>query len=105
MAASVEKGNNGHLVATEVVSGQCADDPLYRPVLERMRQTLQEPGLLYMGDSKMSALATRADIVAHGDFYLVPLAKVGEVPQLLSDCIDRIVAVYQPATLKVDELE
>jgi len=82
MAASVEMGTNGHLVATEVVKGQSADDPLYQPILEGMRHTLQEAGLLYMGDSKMSALSTRADMVAHGDFYLVPLALVGEVPHL-----------------------
>lgn len=65
-----------------MVPGQKPDDPLYLPVLKRLRQTLQEPALLYLGDSKMSALATRADIVAHDDFYLVPLAEVGEVPQL-----------------------
>ncbi len=52
-----------------------------------------------MGDSKMSALATRADILAHGDFYLVPLAKVGEVPQLLDLCVERVVAGNQTATL------
>lgn len=105
MAASVDIGTNGHLVATGVVSGQKADDPLYRPVLERMRQTLQEPGLLYMGDSKMSALSIRDDIVAHGDFYLVPLARVGEVPQLLSDCIERVVEGDQPATLIFDQAD
>jgi len=99
MVGTVDIGTNGHLVAVDVVSGQQADDPLYVPVLERLRKTLQEPGLLYMGDSKMSALATRADIVAHGDFYLVPLAKVGEVPQLLAQCIEQIVAGDQPATL------
>jgi transposase len=99
MAGSVDIGTNGHLVAIDVVSGQKADDPLYLPVLQRLRQTLQEPGLLYMGDSKMSALVTRADVVAHGDFYLVPLAEVGKVPQLLAQCIEQIVAGDQTATL------
>jgi transposase len=65
MAGSVDIGSNGHLVAIDVVSGEKADDPLYRPVLQRLRQTLQESGLLYLGDSKMGALATRADIVGH----------------------------------------
>lgn len=103
MAASADIGTNGHLVATEVVSGQNADAPLYSPILERVRQTMQESGLLYMGDSKMSALATRSDIVAHGDFYLIPLAKVGEVPQLLDACLDKIVDGDQTATLIFDE--
>jgi len=99
VAGSVDIGTNGHLVATDVVSGEQADDPLYQPVLQRLRQTLQEPGLLYMGDSKMSALATRADIVAADDYYLVPLAEVGEVPQLLAASVEAIVAGEQAATL------
>jgi transposase len=61
MVGSVDVGVNGHLIATEVVSGQKADDPLYVPVIERLRHTLKESGLLYMGDSKMGALATQSD--------------------------------------------
>lgn len=95
MVGSVDIGTNGHLVATEIVSGQKADDPLYQPVLQQLRHTLQEPGLLYMGDSKMSSLAIRADIVAHGDFYLVPLAKVGEIPNLFDRLIEKVVAADQ----------
>lgn len=99
VAGSVDIGTNGHLVAIDVVPGQKADDPLYLPVLKRLRQSLQEPGLLYMGDSKMSSLSVRADIVFHGDFYLVPLAEVGEVPQLLAQCIEKVVSGDQTATL------
>jgi transposase len=99
VAASVDVGVNGHLVATDVVSGQRADDPLYQPILHRLRKTLHQPGLLYLGDSKMSAIATRADIVAHGDYYLVPLAQVGEVPALLCECVESAVAGMQTATL------
>ena len=99
VAGSVDIGLHGHLVATEVVSGEKADDPLYQPLLQRLRQTLQEPGLLYLGDSKMSALATRADIVIHQDFYLAPLAEVGSVPQLRAACVESIVAGSQAATL------
>lgn len=99
VAASVDVGVNGHLVATDVVSGQRADDPLYQPILQRLRQILQEPGLLYLGDSKMGAMATRADIVAHGDYYLVPLAQVGDVPALLCECVEAVVAGMQTATL------
>ena len=102
MVGSVDIGVNGHLIATEVVSGQKADDPLYVPVIEQLRHTLKESGLLYMGDSKMGALSTRADIVAHGDFYLVPLARVGEIKQLLEDCVENIVSGEQMATLIFD---
>lgn len=99
MAGSVDIGTNGHLVAVEVVSGQKADAPLYLPVLERLRKTVLQPGLLYMGDSKMGAIATRTDIVAHSDFYLLPLSEVGEVPQLLAQSIENVVAGDQSATL------
>ena len=99
MAGSVDVGGNGHLVVTDIVSGERADDPLYVPVLQRLRQSLQEPGLLYLGDCKMSSLATRADIEAHHDYYLVPLSEVGEVPALLAKCIEAAVTGDQVATL------
>lgn len=105
MAATIDVGQNGHLVAVDVVSGEKADNPLYLPVIDRIRQTLGESGLLYIGDSKMSALPTRTDIAIGGDFYLVPLANVGEVPKLLDQCIERIVSGEQPATLIFDNTE
>ena len=99
MVGSIDTEASGHIVATEIVSGERGEDPLYIPILARMRQTLKQPGLLYLGDSKMSAIATRADIVAAGDFYLMPLTQVGEIPELLSECIDNVVYGTQEATL------
>src|SRR5947209_4375714 len=64
----------GMPVATEVLSGQRADDPLYLPAIARVRACLKTPGLLYVGDCKMGALETRANIQAHGDYYLCPLS-------------------------------
>jgi transposase len=61
-------------VATQVVSGERADDGLYLPAIEQVSQSLDEHGLLYVGDCKMAALATRASIQANGDYYLCPLA-------------------------------
>ena len=61
-------------VAVDVVPGNRADDPLYIPVYQRIKETLLEQGLLVVGDSKMSALGTRAAIVSRGDHYLTPLA-------------------------------
>lgn len=60
------------LTAT-IVSGDKADDPLYVPEIERVRATLQRRGLLYVGDSKMAALATRVHLAAGGDYDLCPL--------------------------------
>ena len=42
-------------MATDVVSGQCADDPLDGPAITRVRERLGLPGLLYIGDYKMGA--------------------------------------------------
>jgi transposase len=60
------------LTAT-VSNGACADDPLYVPEIERVRTSLQRRGLLYVGDCKMAARATRVYVAAGGDFYLCPL--------------------------------
>lgn len=65
----------GMPVATQVVSGESADDPLYVPAIEQVRKSLDMTGLLYVGDSKMAAEATRASVQAHGDYYLCPLSK------------------------------
>jgi len=50
----------GMPLATDVLSGERADDGLYLPIMERVRTGLQTPGLLFVGDCKMSALDTRA---------------------------------------------
>jgi len=65
----------GMPVATQVVSGESADDPLYVPAIQAVRDSLGVSGLLYVGDSKMAALATRAFVQANGDYYLSPLSK------------------------------
>ena len=36
----------GMPIATEILSGEKADDPLYIPAIERVRSTLKQPGLL-----------------------------------------------------------
>lgn len=37
----------GMPLATEVLSGECADDPVYEPIIARVRDGLQKTGLLY----------------------------------------------------------
>jgi transposase len=72
---------SGYPLAVDIVPGNHADDPLYLPLIARVRSQLQRSGLLYTGDCKMAALATRADIVDHDDYYLVPLPHTGETQQ------------------------
>jgi transposase len=79
----------GVLLAADVVPGNRADDGLYVPIIDRLLTQLTEPGLLFSGDSKMSALATRAHIQGAGHHYLTPLAKVGQVPEQLADWVAR----------------
>ena len=68
-------------VATDVVSGEKADDRLYIPIIDRITTILSKAGLLFVGDCKLSALATRAHLRARGQHYLMPLALVGAAGQ------------------------
>src|SRR6266849_5260054 len=67
----------GMPLATEVLSGERADDGLYLPIIERMRRGLHKAGLLFVGDGKRSALATRASLARHQAWYLSPLPLIG----------------------------
>jgi transposase len=67
----------GMPLSTDVLSGERADDGLYLPIIERIRTALQTPGLLFVGDCKMSALETRAYLARHQDWYLSPLPLTG----------------------------
>jgi transposase len=64
--------------ATDVVSGEQADDGLYIPIIERLLTILTQAGLLFVGDCKLSALATRAYLRWRGHHYLAPLALTGD---------------------------
>src|SRR5437870_9073676 len=66
----------GMPLATDVVSGERADDPLYMPCIARVQASVGRHGLLYVGDCKMASRETRARIAAAGDFYLCPLPQV-----------------------------
>jgi transposase len=67
----------GMPLATEVLSGERADDGLYIPIMERLQTGLQTPGLLFVGDCKMSAVDTRAYLARHQDYYLSPWPLTG----------------------------
>lgn len=65
-------------LVSQVVAGDVADDNLYRPAVDRVLQIIDRIGLLFVGDSKMSALATRAHIHHLRQHYLCPLAQTGD---------------------------
>jgi transposase len=74
-------------LATLVVAGNRADDGLYGPTWQQVRAVLGQTGLLYIGDSKMEALATRAALAAEGDTYLTPLSLKGQQEALLAELL------------------
>ena len=64
-------------LVTMPVSGEQADDVLYIPVIVETRKSLNgRKGLLYVGDTKMGALAIRSEFAGQGEYYLMPLSKV-----------------------------
>jgi transposase len=75
-------------LALEVVSGQQADDPLYVPIIDRVLASLGRQGLFFVGDCKMSALATRAHLQAQQQYSLTPLALVGQTAERLPAWIE-----------------
>jgi transposase len=100
MAAAAWPG--GLFLAGEVHPGNAADDPLYLPLYRRVRALLGRDGLLYVGDCKMAALETRAEIAAAGDLYLTRLPLSGEVAAqfaawveaaLTGEAVSRVVAI------------
>ena len=89
MAAAAEP--TGQLLACDVHPGHSADDPLYLPLIERVRDILDRTGLLYTGDCKMAALETRAAIDADHDFYLTPLPLCGGTGDQLAGWVEAAV--------------
>ena len=90
-------------LVTEVVAGNAADDPLYVPAVDRVLQIIDGLGLLFVGDCKMSALATRAHIAHLQHYYLCPLPLTGATAQDLPTWIAAagtaehpLAAVYTP---------
>lgn len=88
----------GMPLATDVLSGNRADDPLYIPSIHRVRESLGRRGLLYVGDGKMGALETRAFVHAGGDFYLCPLSETQLPPEELETYLVPVWAGEQTLT-------
>lgn len=90
-------------LVTQIVAGNCADDPLYLPAIEEVRASLKKRGLFYVGDCKMASLPTRRGVCAGEDFYLCPLPAV-QMPaeelarrfQPVLDGQQQLQAIYRP---------
>jgi len=78
-------------LAVDIGSGNEADDPLYVPLYHRAKKIVNRSGLLVVGDSKMSAIGSRGEIVVGDDYYLTPLAWLKDEPELL----DKLLKAWQ----------
>jgi len=85
-------------VATQVVSGERADDRLYLPAIAQVSQSLNAHGLLYVGDCKMAALDTRAYLEAQQDYYVCPLAAKQMPEEVLDEYLQPVWAGEQALT-------
>lgn len=74
-------------LATDVVSGEQADDVLYWPIITRMQRMLKRQDVLYVGDCKMSAWKTRARMTGAKSQYLCPLPRTGTTPEQLDQWV------------------
>jgi transposase len=97
MAAVAEP--TGLFLAGDVHPGHAADDPLYLPLYRRARAMLGRIGLLYSGDCKRAASATRAEIAANQDYYLTRLPLTGTVPAQFSAWVEAALVGEQAAKL------
>jgi len=88
----------GMPVATQVVSGERADDPLYIPAIDQVRDGVGRRGLLYVGDCKLMSLETRAHLQAGSDCYLGPFSLVQIPQETLDDYLKPVWAKEQPLT-------
>ena len=75
-------------LVSQVVAGSTADDPLYIPAVDRVLQIIEAVGLLFVGDSKMSAQDTRTYIQRLNQRYLCPLALTGKTAEEMSQWIE-----------------
>ena len=75
-------------LVSQVLGGKMADDPLYIPAVDRVLKIIDGIGLLFVGDSKMSALDTRAHIQRLNQYYLCPLAQKGDTAKEMAGWIE-----------------
>lgn len=87
-------------IASEIIAGNSADDPLYEPAIAQVRKTIGKRGLLYIGDCKMGSIGTRYFIQAGGDYYLCPLSKT----QVKSEELKKYVSDIKEKGIELEEI-
>lgn len=99
-------------LTTTIVSGECADDPLYVPEIRKVQASIQKHGVHYVGDCKMAAINTRAYLAACGDYYLCPLsavqmpaARMQAMLQPVWEGKQPLIPVYRPLEMESDKQE
>jgi len=75
-------------LVSQVVAGDVADDNLYVPAVDQVLQIITGIELLFVGDSKMSALAIREHIQRLHQHYLCPLAQTGETAKEMGKWVE-----------------
>src|SRR6266581_268992 len=90
----------GMPLATDVLSGERADDGLYIPLIKRLEAGMSHTGLLFVGDCKMSALGTRAYVVGRQHMYLSPLPCTGATAEAMAAWISEGIAKDRDGALE-----
>lgn len=83
-------------VAADVVAGQRADAPLYRPIIARVRASLGQSGRVDVGDCKLGARTNRATLHRAGEYSLCPL---GAMPLPTATVAERVETVLTSAAV------
>ncbi|MGE0681255.1 MAG: IS1634 family transposase [Candidatus Binatia bacterium] len=81
----------GMPLLTQLVAGNRSDDGCYVPAYEEAIKSTGKD-IMVIGDSKMSALATRAHLHSGGSRYITPLAMVGKTKEDMAQWVDAAVA-------------
>ena len=90
----------GMPLATDVLSGERADDGLYMPLIKRLEAGISQTGLLFVGDGKMSALGTRASVVGRQHMSLSPLPCTGATAEAMAAWISKGIAQDRDGALE-----
>src|SRR6266851_5635935 len=90
----------GMPLATDVLSGERADDGLYMPLIKRLEAGMRQSGLLFVGDCKMSALGTRAYVGDRQHMYLSPLPCTGATAEAMAAWISEGIAQGRDGALE-----
>src|SRR2546429_62269 len=93
----------GMPLATDVVSGERADDPLYRPCIARGPARVGRRGVLYVGDCTRASRETRARLAASGAVYVCPRPQVQRAQGAFAAALEAIGSGAPPLSAVVRE--